>query len=80
MSQETITALLNLLAVLMPLVEKGALALYADIATLINDATASPNVTPEQLVALKAAATASDAAQDKAYSDFMAAAKAAGKA
>lgn len=72
MSKSEITALINLVVALLPLIEKGAIALLADIRLLLSAASSSTDATPEQLAQVQELLALSDAAQDTAYAAYRA--------
>lgn len=72
MSSSEITAILNLVAAIMPMIEQGAITLVADVQRLLSRVHASADATPAQIDQAKQLYAASDAAQDKAYAAYQA--------
>ncbi len=73
MSAAEITAILNLVAAIMPTLEQGAIALYADVQTLLSRVNSSTDATADDIATAQALLAQSDAAQDKAFAAYEAA-------
>ena len=70
MDSTTITAILNLITAMLPMLEQGAVTLYGDVKQLLADAENSGAATPDQYTAIAAANAASDAALEKAHAAY----------